>query len=228
MQVAGDLIMRAADFPMAGELADRLEKTLPPGLQDKKGQPELPPEVQQHLQQADQMAQVAAQHIDELTQQLEQSKQSEAAKIAGEQAKTEREMAAIQAKAELQMQQAEIDAQIAIRKAAIEAETKKQVAQMQIAADHETEELRGYIELQKVKMAGPSAAMTADVESDFGEEEELPAILRRRLGEEVENPLQGYGAPRPPKVPTRKVISIMAPSGQTYSGTIQDEPIGPV
>lgn len=35
IDVAGDIIMRAADFPMAEQLAERLEKTLPPGLADK-------------------------------------------------------------------------------------------------------------------------------------------------------------------------------------------------
>ena len=44
------------------------------------------------------MAQVAAQHIDR-RRSSEQAKQGEAAKIAGRQAKTEREMAAIQSKA---------------------------------------------------------------------------------------------------------------------------------
>jgi hypothetical protein len=33
MAVAGDLVMKAADFPMASELAERFEKTLPPNLQ---------------------------------------------------------------------------------------------------------------------------------------------------------------------------------------------------
>jgi hypothetical protein len=75
MQVAGDLIMRAQDFPMADKLADRLAKTLPPELQEKKGQQEIPPEIQQQmmqmnqqLQQMDQAMQEAAQHIEELEQ----------------------------------------------------------------------------------------------------------------------------------------------------------------
>lgn len=54
MQVAGDIVMRAADFPMAEELAERLEKTLPPGIKDDDDAPEIPPEVQQHIQQMQQ------------------------------------------------------------------------------------------------------------------------------------------------------------------------------
>jgi hypothetical protein len=51
MQVAGDLVMRTYDFPMAQELADRLAKTLPPGLKDDEGQQQIPPEVQAAMQQ---------------------------------------------------------------------------------------------------------------------------------------------------------------------------------
>jgi hypothetical protein len=54
MQVAGDLIMKAADFPMADQLAERLEKTLPPGIKDDKDKPPVPPEVQQQIQQMQQ------------------------------------------------------------------------------------------------------------------------------------------------------------------------------
>jgi hypothetical protein len=57
MQIAGDLVMKAADFPMAEELAERFEKTLPPGLKDD-GQ--MSPEMQQaqaHMQQMQQVIQ---------------------------------------------------------------------------------------------------------------------------------------------------------------------------
>lgn len=73
MQVAGDLIMRAQDFPMADQMAERLAKTLPPNLQDKNdGQQDIPPEVQQQMQQMGQQMQMMQQHI----QQLEQEKQT--------------------------------------------------------------------------------------------------------------------------------------------------------
>lgn len=53
MQVAGDIVMRSYDFPMAEEMAKRLEKTLPPGLKDEEGEEgqEIPPAVQQQMQQ---------------------------------------------------------------------------------------------------------------------------------------------------------------------------------
>lgn len=53
LQVAGDLIMKAADFPMADKLAERLEKTLPPNLKDGEG--EEGPEAAQAKQQIQQL-----------------------------------------------------------------------------------------------------------------------------------------------------------------------------
>jgi hypothetical protein len=68
MQIAGDLIMAAADFPMADKLSERLKKALPPELQDKEeGAPEeIPPEVQQQLQQAQQVAEQSQKMIQAL------------------------------------------------------------------------------------------------------------------------------------------------------------------
>lgn len=66
MQIAGDLIMKAADFPMAEELAERLEKTLPPGLKDDG---EESPEAQRIKQQAQQA-------IGQLQQQLQRAEQA--------------------------------------------------------------------------------------------------------------------------------------------------------
>jgi hypothetical protein len=66
MQVAGDLIMKAADFPMADQLAERLEKTLPPGMKDDKDKPQIPPEVQQQMEQMQQHAQMLEQSLQEV------------------------------------------------------------------------------------------------------------------------------------------------------------------
>jgi hypothetical protein len=74
MQVAGDIIMRSYDFPLAEDLAKRLEKALPPNLKDEeKGQAEIPPQVKQHIDQIEQQLQAtgkaleaAAEHVDKL------------------------------------------------------------------------------------------------------------------------------------------------------------------
>jgi hypothetical protein len=62
MGVAGDLIMRAADFPMAEELAERLEKTIPPELKEKEGEENA--EVMAVKQQAQKI-------IEQLTQRIQ-------------------------------------------------------------------------------------------------------------------------------------------------------------
>lgn len=50
MQVAGDIIMRSYDFPMAEQLAERLERTIPPNLMEDKKEGQIPPQIQQQLQ----------------------------------------------------------------------------------------------------------------------------------------------------------------------------------
>ncbi len=66
-QVAGDLMVRNMDWPGAQEIADRLKKSLPPGIaddKDKKQQP-IPPQIQAQLQQQGQM-------IEQMTAKLEE------------------------------------------------------------------------------------------------------------------------------------------------------------
>lgn len=92
MDIAGDLIMRAADFPMAEELAERLAKTLPPELQDKKGQQTLPPEVQQQIDQLTQALDESTQHI----QMLEEERKSKLIEVQSK-ANTEHEKLEVEA-----------------------------------------------------------------------------------------------------------------------------------
>ena len=66
MQVAGDLIMKAADFPMADQLAERLERTLPPGIKDQEGGAKIPPEVQQQMDQMKQHTEMLEKSLQEI------------------------------------------------------------------------------------------------------------------------------------------------------------------
>lgn len=51
-QAAPDLVVKSLDVPGAQDMAERLRKTLPPGLvDDGKGGPQLPPEVQAQMEQ---------------------------------------------------------------------------------------------------------------------------------------------------------------------------------
>lgn len=74
MDVAGDKIVRAMDWPGSEEIADRIEKTLPTELRDKPdggesgedtGPPPLPPEVQQRLQEQDRAMQNLMDQLDQ-------------------------------------------------------------------------------------------------------------------------------------------------------------------
>lgn len=169
MGVAGDLIMQAADFPMADKFAERLAKTLPPELRDEKaGAPQVPPEVQQQMEQMQQQMQQMDQALQETHGKLQEAQ-------SGAQTK--------QADLQNRMDAAHLDAEVAIEKANIDAKTKLEIAQLQITSEEELEEMRGYFELLKAQSAAPSPALTQDVEQDFPPEPEeipLPKILMRK------------------------------------------------
>lgn len=62
MEVAGDKIIANMDWPGSEEIAERIKKTMPAELtredgDDEEGPPPLPPEIEQHIQQAEQMIQ---------------------------------------------------------------------------------------------------------------------------------------------------------------------------
>lgn len=73
MEVAGDIIAKAQDWPGAQELAERLRKTIPPqlleGENDEYGQPKqnpnaIPPELQQAMAEGQQVIQQQAQELE--------------------------------------------------------------------------------------------------------------------------------------------------------------------
>jgi len=67
MQIAGDLIIKAMDWDGADEIAERMKKMSPPQLQDHEGedgeQKQLPPEVQQMIEQGKQQIDEMSKHI---------------------------------------------------------------------------------------------------------------------------------------------------------------------
>ena len=70
MDIAGDKVVRAMDWPGAEEIAERIAKTIPPDLLDEKERktPQIPPEVMQIMQQAQG-------HIQELEAALQDAEQ---------------------------------------------------------------------------------------------------------------------------------------------------------
>lgn len=74
-QVAGDIFVKAMDWPDAQQLADRLKKALPPQLQDAEdGQQQLPPQVQQAMQKMQEQNQQLTQTVHKLMDEIEQKK----------------------------------------------------------------------------------------------------------------------------------------------------------
>ena len=74
MQAAGDVIMRKSDIPGADEIADRLKKTLPPGLADDgeaAGAPEVPPQIAARLQELTALNQQLTAALEEATRAAE-------------------------------------------------------------------------------------------------------------------------------------------------------------
>jgi hypothetical protein len=66
MHIIGDLMFQSADFPMADKIAERLKRTIPPGILGEG----LPPPVEQQMQQLQMQAQKATQVAQKATTQL--------------------------------------------------------------------------------------------------------------------------------------------------------------
>lgn len=217
MQAAGDLVMKAADFPMADQLAKRFEKTIPPELRDEKGNQQAQIQAQNmELQQQLQQAGAAIEAMQAELEKLEQEKQAKTGEIQAkmqlsqmdsqfkaEQYETEIAFKAQQAEIEaaLQREKAQQDAQLAIDKALIDAETKLKVAEINAQTD--------------LQIAGMNAAQSAQNAVMAHETSEMAA----GEGEYSEKP----EAEKPKRY--KKVMKIQAPSGQIYVGEMADEEI---
>lgn len=70
--IIGDLLAKNLDWPGADEIAKRLEKTLPPGIRDDEGN--VPPEVQQQMQQMGEALQVFQQQLQQAQAELADAK----------------------------------------------------------------------------------------------------------------------------------------------------------
>jgi hypothetical protein len=148
--IIGDLIVKAMDWPGAQQIAQRLEKMLPPGLKDAKpGEPEQPaappPELMQQMQQMDET-------IKTLTTELEDAKRT----IVGKQLETQSSERISQAELAMKGQIAQMNTQIAIEKiraqvaaASISAENRsdQEVTEMETASREKIAELQADVDL---------------------------------------------------------------------------------
>lgn len=96
MAVAGDLMIKNMDWPGAQEIAERIKKTLPPGLAEDKDQKPIPPEIKAQMDQMGQM-------IEALTNQLNEATETIKTKRIEIESKERIEMAKLQAEIEIQM-----------------------------------------------------------------------------------------------------------------------------
>ena len=97
MEIAGDKVVKAMDWPGADEIAERIERTIPPELRGEEG--EGPPAEQ---------LQVALQQLQAYAQQLEQTLQQHEAGIVKEQISAQAKVEVAQINAEAQRDVAEL------------------------------------------------------------------------------------------------------------------------
>lgn len=87
VKVAGDLLFRSGDFPMADKIAERLERTVPANIKGDGPPPEVE-QAQQHIQQLQGVIQQGAAQIADLKRQLAQRDAGQAEDAAANRAKT--------------------------------------------------------------------------------------------------------------------------------------------
>lgn len=98
IQIAGDLMVKNMDWPGAPEIAERLKKTLPPGLSDdpKQNAQDVPPQVQAQMQQMGQL-------VDQLTAKLNELQTEKEQKLIEIESRERIEMAKVQSNIEIEM-----------------------------------------------------------------------------------------------------------------------------
>jgi len=130
MQIAGDIIMRNADYPGADKIADRLAKALPPNLQEQKGGKD------EQLAQASQMAQQMGQQLQMMNMQLQDTQ----AKLEQAESGVQKTQLEMQYKMELAQFDAQLEEQKQIR--ALEAEFRLEEYRSQLEQARQDKELQ--------------------------------------------------------------------------------------
>jgi hypothetical protein len=84
MNIAGDKVIGAMDWPGADEISERIKRSIPPNLlgeEEKPEQQQLPPEVEAHMQQMQQYIQELEQHVQETESGLQKAQLDSETKI---------------------------------------------------------------------------------------------------------------------------------------------------
>lgn len=144
MDIAGDEVVRAMDWPESDKIADRIKKTLPPELtadDDEEGaQAPLPPETQKLIAQA-------TQHIEQLQMALQETTQK--------------------------LQEAENTSNTELQKELIKAQSAENIARINTENKFDVEELKGWLAMQ-LQMLQPPPVLAADVRQDMAQNDIAP------------------------------------------------------
>jgi hypothetical protein len=143
MQVAGDLFIKAMDWPGASEISERLKKTLPPNLIEDPNQKKvpIPPQVQAQMQQMGQM-------VDQLTEKLNEA-----------QDQLDHKRLELESKERIEMKKLEV--QLEIKRAELDAKDSLALLNAEIAQIGER--------LQLLKMEAPIEDLTPPSQPNFDE-----------------------------------------------------------
>jgi hypothetical protein len=134
----GDLVVKLKDLgPIGDEIAERLHKMLPPQLQKQEGQAEIPPQVEQELQQMGQMIERLTAALNEAQDQLQSKKLEVDSKEKIEGAKLELQRDIETARIELEKMKLKVEKDIAQLKARTElTKTHEQLSTQENLAEH--------------------------------------------------------------------------------------------
>lgn len=143
MEIAGDKVVRSMDWPMADEIADRIEKTIPlelRGEEAKDGEQTIPAEVQQQLQQYDSALDDAMKQIEEAKSGMDKAKLQAEAQMQVEAMKAESGQRQEAQRLEFERWKSELEAQTRIMVAEIQAQSRAAPAEAPEAKEEEPEE----------------------------------------------------------------------------------------
>lgn len=141
MDIAGDKVVKAMDWPGADAIAERIERTIPPAIKydpndPNAGPPPVPPEIQQ------QMA-VMHQQLAELSEENQRLKSG------------------------VDKEQMRVESQQQI--AAMRKETEIQVASINAAAKHAVQELSSLSQILAAQLKSPPQSLSNAVDEDLGQ-----------------------------------------------------------
>lgn len=145
------LAVKNSDVPGADIGAEMLEKLLPPGLIKQEGQPNIPPQVAQRMQQMTQALQVVHQENEELKSGAQQAQ----AKVAADHDAKMKQLqldAQVQAE-ELKLEREKVEAEIALKRAVAEADCAIDERKMSLENDQARTKMSMESEMKQKELA---------------------------------------------------------------------------